>query len=125
MLHQLHNIVFVLNRLNRLYEYAILFSKPYRIGKLSECYKAMKNEASLSFELKCIDCDNYKNIFLSSQFLEDAARMKREAVDNKEYENAAHYRDLEKQALRKILTDFGISKSDKFFVKDGIIYEIL
>lgn len=41
------------------------------------------------------------------------------------YENAAYYRDLEKRALRNILADFGIDKSDRFFERKGIIYEIL
>lgn len=125
MPHQLHKIVEDLNRLSKLYEYAILFSKPYRIGKLRECYQAMKSEVSMSYKMGSIDSETYKDIFFTSLILEDAARMKREAVNKKEYERAAYYRDLEKRALRNILADFGIDKSDKFFVRNGIIYEIL
>jgi len=61
---------------------------------------------TLSYEVRSIDCEKYKEIFPTSQILEDASKMKREAVKNGEYENAAHYRDLEKRVLRNILLDF-------------------
>ena len=72
----------------------------------------MRMTVTLSYEVRSIDCETYKEIFPTSQILEDASKMKREAVKNGEYENAAQYRDLEKRPLRNILRDFGVDKSD-------------
>jgi hypothetical protein len=124
MQSQLLDTVQKLNRLILLYDFSVLYSKPYRIGRIREMYQNALNKANSEFEVKDFSSSNYREFFQQDQRLESVISRKMNAISTGDYESAATQRDEEKKILRTLLLTVGVGKTDQFFANSERIYKI-
>lgn len=113
-----------LNRLKRLYNLAISFSSPYRVGSIRKAYEETLAKVRLTYELRILGSHNYSIVFGTQQDLVRIVRKKNNAILNKEYELAAKFRDDERALVRKILSEIKIPRKDSFFLFNDYLYQI-
>lgn len=124
MQSQLRDTVQRLNRIIRLYDFSVLYSKPYRISRIRVIYQDAMTKANSEFEIKNFDSSNYLELFQPHQRLESIISRKAKAISEGDYENAASLRDEEKNILRSLLATIGVSNADQFFANEEWIYKI-
>lgn len=119
MQHHLSDVVALLNRLHKLYGHAMKFCKPHRTSRIRMCYE---NVLAI-VDIHTIHPGNYKTLLAQDAALDRATEMRLRAVDENDYEKAAYYRDVEKARLRYLLSQNSIQAYDRYFLRDGLIYE--
>lgn len=125
MQDQLLESVHRLNRTSRLYEFSIVHSSPYRVGRIRNIFESALFEVKSKYEIKEFSSQNYKELFDTDQKLELLISEKRKAITARDYESAATLRDREKRILRSLLLSIGVSHSDQFFTARERIYKIV
>ena len=124
MQDQLRETVHRLNRIIRLYEFSIIHSSPYRIGRVRNLFESVLLDAKSKYEIREFSSKNYIQLFDSHQKLEVVIFKKRKAITSGDYELAASLRDDEKSILRSLLLSIGVNKTDQFFATNERIYKI-
>jgi len=121
---QLYSYVKKLNRLSRLYDYAILNATPYRIGRIRKFYQKTLLEVSAEFEIQVYDMSNYRKLFGTNEKLELVDVKKNEAISSFDYESAATLRDRQKAMMWEKLLSIGVCQSARFFTVNNQLYKI-
>lgn len=124
MQEQLRNSIIKLNRIRRLYDYAIQYGRPYRIAKIRSLYERILSKLKQEYDVQILCAKNYMAIFGDQPQLSRLGDRKLKAIRNKEYELAADLRDAEKKLIRYLLSVIHIPLGDYFFVFKGQVYQI-
>ena len=122
MLVQKIEIVEKLNRVNLLYNFAVSYSKPYRIGKIKSLFNDALLEASKRFIVRELNDTNYSEVIDISQNLETIISKKHEAIVQQDYEIALMFRNKEKEIVRKSLEALGVKLDARYSVINNCLY---
>ncbi len=120
---EIGDLVYRLNRIYKLYNRAILVSKPYRLHKIRKAYLEISDHASRAYEIIPLKSIIEYEKFLGPQpVLPELIKRKAEAIRHADYETAASLRDKEKEYIRLKIQQAGMNPHDYFYTKDGIIF---
>lgn len=124
MSEDLSNKVKKLNRLSRLYDFAIAHGKPYRVSRIRNLYQSIFTDLQRKYTITILDSHNYQSLFGPDSKLTYLLEKKELAVKKGYYEIAAQLRDQEKIVLSLRLSNLGFDVNENFIIIGDGIYQL-